>query len=87
MVGMAEANEKVDLVIMDPPRAGSDLNFLKSIAALKPVKVVYISCNVETQARDLAFLCKNGYKVTKIQPVDMFPHTNHVECICCLIRK
>lgn len=87
MVGMAEDNEKVDLVFMDPPRAGSDLNFLRSVATLKPEKVVYISCNVETQARDLGFLCKNGYKVTKIQPVDMFPHTNHVECICALKRK
>ena len=87
MVGMAEDNEKVDLVFMDPPRAGSDLNFLRSVAALKPDKVVYISCNVETQARDLAFLCKNGYKVKKIQPVDMFPHTNHVECVCLLSKS
>ncbi len=87
MVGMAQENEKVDLVIMDPPRAGSDLNFLRSVATLKPGKVVYISCNVETQARDVAFLCKNGYKVKKIQPVDMFPHTNHVECVCLLTRK
>ncbi len=87
MVGMAEDNEKVDLVFMDPPRAGSDLNFLRSVAALRPDKVVYISCNVETQARDLAFLCKNGYKVKKIQPVDMFPHTNHVECVCLLSKS
>ena len=87
MVGMAEANEKVDVVFMDPPRAGSDIPFLKSIATLKPKKVVYVSCNVETQARDLAFLCKNGYKVGRIQPVDMFPHTNHVECVVLLSRK
>ncbi len=87
MVGMAEENEKVDVVFMDPPRAGSDIPFLKSIATLRPEKVVYVSCNVETQARDLAYLCKNGYKVKRIQPVDMFPHTNHVECICSLIRK
>ncbi len=87
MVGMAEAGEKVDVVFMDPPRAGSDIPFLKSIATLKPEKVVYVSCNVETQARDLAFLCKNGYKVKMIQPVDMFPHTNHVECVVSLVRK
>lgn len=87
MVGMAKENEKVDLVFMDPPRAGSDLNFLRSIATLAPKKVVYISCNIETQARDLTFLCKNGYKVMKIQPVDMFPHTNHIECVCLLSRK
>ncbi|MBO7318560.1 MAG: 23S rRNA (uracil(1939)-C(5))-methyltransferase RlmD [Clostridia bacterium] len=87
MVGMAEADEKVDVVFMDPPRAGSDIPFLKSVATLKPEKVVYVSCNVETQARDLGFLCKNSYKVQRIQPVDMFPHTNHVECVVLLSRK
>ncbi|MBQ7296380.1 MAG: 23S rRNA (uracil(1939)-C(5))-methyltransferase RlmD [Clostridia bacterium] len=87
MVGMAEEKEKVDVVFMDPPRAGSDIPFLKSIATLKPERVVYVSCNVETQARDLAYLCKSGYKVKKIQPVDMFPHTNHVETVVLLNRK
>lgn len=86
MVGMAQEREKVDLVLMDPPRAGSDLNFLKSVVTLAPKKVVYISCNIETQARDLTFLCKNGYKVKKIQPVDMFPHTSHIECAVLLCR-
>ena len=87
MVAMAEEKEKVDVVLMDPPRAGSDLNFLKSVVTLSPEKVVYISCNIETQARDLGFLCKNGYKVRKIQPVDMFPHTAHIECVCLLTKK
>ena len=87
MVEMAKANEKADVVFMDPPRAGSDIPFLKSVVTLAPKKVVYISCNVETQARDIAFLCKNGYKVKKIQPVDMFPHTSHVETVVQLIRK
>jgi 23S rRNA (uracil1939-C5)-methyltransferase len=87
MVAMAEEREKVDIVLMDPPRAGSDLNFLRSVVTLSPEKVVYISCNIETQARDLTFLCKNGYKVKKLQPVDMFPHTNHVESIALLSRK
>lgn len=87
MVGMAEEREKVDVVLMDPPRAGSDLPFLKSVVTLAPEKVVYISCNIETQARDLGFLCKNGYKVRRIQPVDMFPHTSHIECVCLLERK
>ncbi len=81
MLEAANNKNKVDVVFMDPPRAGSDLNFLKSIVTLSPKKVVYISCNIETQARDLLFLCKNGYKVRKIQPVDMFPHTNHIECV------
>ena len=86
MVAMAKEREKVDVVFMDPPRAGSDIPFLKSVAILAPKKVVYISCNVETQARDIAFLCKNGYKVKKIQPVDMFPHTNHVESVVLLTK-
>lgn len=87
MVEAAKANESFDLVFMDPPRAGSDLNFLKSLVTLSPKKIVYVSCNVETQARDLRFLCKNGYTVKKIQPVDMFPHTNHVETVCLMSRK
>lgn len=87
MVDMAQNRQKVDVVFMDPPRAGSDIKFLKSVATLKPERVVYISCNIETQARDLSFLCKNGYKVEKIQPVDMFPHTNHVETVCLLSKK
>lgn len=87
MVAMAKENEKADVLFMDPPRAGSDIKFLKSTLTLSPKRIVYISCNVETQARDLAFLCKNGYKVEKIQPVDMFPHTSHVECVCLLTKK
>ena len=79
--------EKYDVVIMDPPRAGASLDFLKCLVVLSPKKVVYISCNPETQARDLTFLTKNGYRVKKIQPVDMFPHTEHVECVVCLSRK
>ena len=87
MVEAAKANEKFDLVFMDPPRAGSDLNFLRSVVTLSPEKIVYVSCNVETQARDLTYLCKNGYKVKKIQPVDMFPYTNHVENVVLLTSK
>ena len=75
-----------DIVFMDPPRAGSDKAFLSSVVTLSPKKIVYISCNPETQARDLSFLVRNGYKVRKIQPVDMFPHTAHVECIALLTR-
>ncbi len=86
MESMASENEKVDVVFMDPPRAGSDLKFLKSLVTLGPDRIVYISCNVETQARDLLFLVRNGYKVKKIQPVDMFPHTGHVESVCLLTK-
>ncbi len=87
MVEAAKAHERADVVFMDPPRAGSDISFLKSIVTLSPKRVVYISCNVETQARDLRFLCKNGYSVRKIQPVDMFPWTVHVETIVLLQRE
>lgn len=87
MVEAAKAEETFDTVFMDPPRAGSDLNFLKSLVTLAPKKIVYVSCNVETQERDLRFLCKNGYRVKKIQPVDMFPHTAHVESVVMLAKK
>ncbi len=84
MTELSDMGENVDLVIMDPPRAGSDLPFLRSLVKLSPQKIVYISCNPETLARDLSFLTRKGYKVRKIQPVDMFPHTEHDETICLL---
>ena len=86
MLGMVQDGEKADIVFMDPPRAGSDECFLSSLVTLAPKKVVYISCNPETQQRDLRFLTKRGYKVEKIQPVDMFPHTNHVETVVLLSK-
>ena len=86
MLGMAQDGEKADIVFMDPPRAGSDECFLSSLVTLAPKKIVYISCNPETQQRDLRLLTKRGYKVEKIQPVDMFPHTNHVETVCLLSK-
>lgn len=86
MLEAASQGERFDVVFMDPPRAGSDLNFLKSLSKTAPKRIVYVSCSVETLARDLTFLCKNGYRVKKIQPVDMFPHTSHVECVCLLTK-
>lgn len=83
----AASNEKYDVVIMDPPRSGSTVKFLKSVVKLAPKTVVYVSCTPETLARDLMFLVRNGYKVKKIQPVDMFPHTNHVETVVLLSHK
>ena len=87
MTDMAADGEKADVVFMDPPRAGSDIPFLKSVVTLSPEKIVYISCNPETQARDLQYLTQNGYKVRKIQPVDMFPHTAHVETVVQLVLR
>lgn len=83
---LAMAEETADVVFMDPPRAGSDKRFLKSLCHFNPSRIVYISCNPETQSRDLWFLTQNGYEVKKIQPVDMFPHTNHVETVVLLTR-
>lgn len=87
MVDLAEQNEKIDVVFMDPPRSGSDEAFLSSVVKLAPKKVVYISCGPESLARDLKYLTKNGYKVIRIQPVDLFPMTGHTEVICSLSRR
>ncbi len=86
MEQMAKDKVDCDVAFMDPPRAGSDEKFLESLCALAPKKIVYISCNPETQGRDLAYLTKKSYKVEKIQAVDMFPHTKHVESIVLLGR-
>ena len=86
MVEMAAAGEQADVVIMDPPRAGSDKRFMSSVVTLAPKKIVYVSCNPETLARDLNYFLKNGYRPRRIQPVDMFPHTDHVETVVLLVR-
>lgn len=87
MIELAENKEPIDLVLMDPPRAGSDEAFLKSLVSLSPKKVVYISCNPETLARDLRYLCNKGYKTQIIQPVEMFPFTEHLETVCLLSKE
>ncbi len=87
MQELAENGERFDVVFMDPPRSGSSKKFIDSLAVAAPEKVVYISCNPETLARDLQLITKKGYKVRKICPVDMFPHTNHIECVTLLTRS
>ena len=79
--------EHFDAIIMDPPRAGSTPEFIAGVAALRPERVVYVSCNVVTQARDLALLRELGYRIERLSPVDMFPHTKHVETVAALTRK
>ena len=86
MTRLAEKGEKINVVFTDPPRAGCSREFLNSLVKLSPDRVVYVSCNPETLARDLEFLRKNKYSVEKIQPVDMFPHTKHIECVVSLKR-
>ena len=81
------SDRKIDAVFMDPPRSGADERFLRAAAALSPSRIVYISCGPESLARDLAVLVRSGYKVRKIQPVDMFPFVEHVETVCLLTHK
>ncbi len=77
---------KPDVIITDPPRAGMHAKVVDQILKVKPEKIVYISCNPATQARDIALMDK-AYKVEKVQPVDMFPHTHHVENVVLLKRR
>ncbi|MDQ0247935.1 23S rRNA (uracil1939-C5)-methyltransferase [Bacillus fengqiuensis] len=75
---------KADVIVVDPPRKGCDEALLQTIIDMKPKRVVYVSCNPATLARDLRILEDGGYKTTQVQPVDMFPHTTHVECVAVL---
>jgi 23S rRNA (uracil1939-C5)-methyltransferase len=84
--GFFTLNGKPDVIITDPPRAGMHEDVLKTIAEAAPDKIVYVSCNPSTQARDISLLSEN-YIVSRIQPVDMFPHTHHVENVVLLKRK
>ena len=79
--------ESPDVVILDPPRKGSDEVTLSAIVSAKPKRIVYVSCNPATLARDAKFLTENGYKVEKVTAVDMFPHTVHVESVMLLNRE
>ena len=80
------AGERADVIFMDPPREGSTPQFIESVARMAPKRVVYVSCNPVTLARDLELLTKKGYKVECSTPVDMFPHSEHVEVVCSLVR-
>ena len=86
MQAAAEENLPVDVLLMDPPRSGSTPQFLSAAVKMSPKRIVYISCCPETQARDLPLLQKGGYRITLLQPVDMFPHTDHIETIAVLER-
>lgn len=82
----AAAGERADVIFMDPPREGSTPQFIESVARMAPKRVVYVSCNPETLARDLALLTKKGYRVESSTPVDMFPQTEHIETVCLLSK-
>ena len=82
---MAARGEHLDVLMMDPPRAGASVEFLEAALELCPERIVYISCNPETQVRDARILLDGGYRIARMQPVDMFPHTDHIECVACFI--
>ena len=87
MEKMAAKGEKADVVFMDPPRSGSTEQFMKSAVTLAPQKIVYISCDPQTQARDLKYLTKHSYKAMGAYPYDMFPFTKHAENIVLLVKQ
>ncbi len=82
----AQEGERADVIFMDPPREGSTPQFLQSVVQMAPRRVVYVSCNPETLARDLALLTQKSYRVDRSTPVDMFPHTEHIETVCALSK-
>ena len=80
-------NAHADVIVVDPPRKGCDETLLKTIVKMQPEKVVYVSCDSATLARDLKYLCANGYEMKIVRGVDQFPNTVHVETVCLLSRK
>ncbi|HHX59811.1 MAG TPA: 23S rRNA (uracil(1939)-C(5))-methyltransferase RlmD [Epulopiscium sp.] len=95
IVGQAEAvipykfkeeGVQADVIVVDPPRKGCDESLLQTIVEMGPKRVVYVSCDPGTLARDLNYLTEHGFKVVEVQPVDMFPQTTHVECVVLMSR-
>ena len=82
----ASAGQKADVIFMDPPREGSTPQFIESVARMAPKRVVYVSCNPETMARDLVLLTRKGYRAESFTPVDLFPQTSHCEVVGSLVR-
>jgi 23S rRNA (uracil1939-C5)-methyltransferase len=79
--------ENPDVMIVDPPRAGLHPDTIPAMLEKSPQRIIYVSCNPATQARDVELLCREEYKLFKLRPVDMFPHTPHVENVATLIRE
>ena len=77
---------KPEVIILDPPRGGMHKTTIRDVLELSPEKIVYVSCNPTTQARDIKLLVEGGYNLTKMRPVDMFPHTYHIENVALLLK-
>lgn len=76
-----------DVIVVDPPRKGCDETCLETMIAMRPGRIVYVSCDPATLARDLKILCQGGYEIKRVRAVDQFGQTGHVECVCQLVRK
>lgn len=81
-----KTGERADVIVVDPPRKGCDEMLLSTIIQMQPKRVVYVSCDSATLARDLKYLCERGYELKKVCPVDMFPNTVSVETVCLLSK-
>lgn len=86
MLEWSQEERTADLLVVDPPRKGLEGQFIDAVLEMKPTKMVYVSCNPATLARDVALLAEGGYSVEKVQPVDMFPQTTHIESVTLLTR-
>ncbi|MGN1097329.1 MAG: 23S rRNA (uracil(1939)-C(5))-methyltransferase RlmD, partial [Clostridia bacterium] len=84
---IAESGARADVVVLDPPRKGCERALLEAAVKMEPRRIVYVSCNPSTAARDCALLRELGYELTEVTPFDQFPHTAHVECVALLSRK
>ena len=78
---------KADVILVDPPRKGLTESFIASSVSMEPQRIIYISCNPATMARDIKLYQELGYELKKVQPVDLFPQTHHVECVVLLQRR
>ena len=87
IVELQKKGIRPEVIVLDPPRAGCEEIVLRTAAEMGPTRMVYVSCNPATLARDLALLDERGYKTVEIQPVDMFPQTYHVECVVAIQKK
>ncbi len=85
--GLLQQKMRADVVVLDPPRAGATLKTLERVLAFVPRKIIYVSCNPSTFARDLKYFHLFGFRLDRLQPVDMFPYTYHIECVAEMVRE